>query len=163
MYHEGKTILTNLDINKKWVTWQPIASDSINLHFKQVSESDSTRKEMNFDMYNLEFGIRNISDSTVGVYRKNILAKFKIAPKWFKDTTSKFHILTTVCPILTFYISKCSSVSRLHKYVHNSISTTDLILRLSVPPVLYIAASFGEGLGPELVVYVHNLFITIFI
>ena len=52
MYHEGKTILTNLDINKKWVTWQPIAYDSINLHFKQVSESDSTRKEMNFDMYN---------------------------------------------------------------------------------------------------------------
>ena len=141
MYHEWKTILTNLDINKKWVSWQPIASDSINLHFKRVSRSDSTWKKMNFGMYNLDFGIRNISDHTVGVYRKNILANFKIAPKWTKDATSKCHSLTTVCPILTFYISKCSWVSQLHEYVHNSISTSNLILRLSVPPVLYIHMS----------------------
>ena len=137
MYHEEKTILTNLDINKKWASWQPIASDSINLHFKQVSQSESIWKNMNFDMYNFDFGIRNISDHTVGVYRKNILAKFKIAPKWTKDATSKFHISTTTCPILMFYTSKCSLVSQLHGYVHNLISTTDQILRLSVPPVLY--------------------------
>ena len=59
IYYQWKTMLTNLDINKKWVSWEPIVSDSINLYFKWVSQSDSTWNIWILVCINwiLEFGI----------------------------------------------------------------------------------------------------------